>query len=164
MQDRQYGAVARGVQKFVRVPTCRERAGFGLTIADHTSDEQVWIVECRAVGMRERVAEFATFVNGARGFRRDVARNPARKRELLEKTLKTSLSLRNLTIDLAVSSLKVRVGHERGAAMTWSCNVNHVQIVLLNQAVQMNVDEIESGRRSPVTEQARFDVFQAERL
>ena len=46
-------------------------------ITQHTSRSRV--VERRAVGMRERVAQLATFVNGTRRLGSDVAGNSARE-------------------------------------------------------------------------------------
>ena len=63
----------RGVQELVRVPARRERSGLGLAVADHAGDEQVGVVERRAVRVRERVAELAALVDRAGRLRRDVA-------------------------------------------------------------------------------------------
>ena len=46
--------------------------------------DQVGIVERGAIGMHQRVAELAAFVDRARRFRRGVARNAAGKGELPE--------------------------------------------------------------------------------
>ena len=43
-------------------------------------------------------------------------------------------------------------------------DVDDVEVVSLDDAVQMGVDEIEPGRRAPVTKQARLDVGHLERL
>ena len=43
-------------------------------------------------------------------------------------------------------------------------DVDGVQVVFLDDAVQMGVDEVQSRRRAPVAEQARFDVRQLEQL
>jgi hypothetical protein len=43
-------------------------------------------------------------------------------------------------------------------------NEEHLEIVALDGSIQMRVDEIESGRRAPVPEQARLDMFEFERL
>ena len=45
------------------------------------------IVEYRAIGVQQRVTQFAAFVDGAGRFRRGVAGNSARKRKLLEQPL-----------------------------------------------------------------------------
>ncbi len=57
MQDRQHGAVMRGVQELVGVPGRREWAGLGFAVADHAGDDQVRIVQRRAIGVHQRVAE-----------------------------------------------------------------------------------------------------------
>ena len=43
-------------------------------------------------------------------------------------------------------------------------DVDHVEIVLLDEPVQMRVDEVQSGRGSPVPEQPRLDVLLCQRL
>ena len=63
MKDRKHRAIARGIEKFVGVPAGSQSAGFGFAIADDASDDQVRIVESRAIGVRQRIAEFAALVN-----------------------------------------------------------------------------------------------------
>ena len=53
--------------------------------------------------------------------------------------------------------------HDAGTAMTRSNDIDHVQIVVLDQSVEVHIEEIKSRRRSPVTEQARLDVLQRQR-
>ena len=84
VQDRQHRAVGDRVQELVRVPARRERSGLRLAVADDARDEQVGIVERRAERVRERVAELAALVDRSRRLGRDVARDPAGKRELPE--------------------------------------------------------------------------------
>ena len=48
--------------------------------------------------------------------------------------------------------------------MAGTRNVNHVQIVLLDQTVEMHIDEVQTRRRAPMAEQSRFDVFKFQRL
>ena len=52
MQDRQHRAVMRRIEELVGMPGSGERTGFGLAVADHAGDDQIRIVECRAIGMR----------------------------------------------------------------------------------------------------------------
>src|SRR5208283_5839246 len=47
--------------------------------------------------------------------------------------------------------------------MAWTDNVNHVQVVELDQAIEMDVNEIQPRRRAPMAKQARFEVFQPKR-
>jgi hypothetical protein len=42
-------------------------------------------------------------------------------------------------------------------------NVDHVEIVLLDQPVEVDVDEVEARRRAPVAEEARLDVILGQR-
>ena len=62
VQDRQHGAVMRRIQELVGMPGSGERTGFGLAVADHAGADQVGIVECGAIGMHQRVTEFAAFM------------------------------------------------------------------------------------------------------
>ena len=65
MEDGQHGAIGGGVEEFVGVPAGGEGAGFGFAIAYHAGHDEVGIVECRAIGMHQRIAQFAAFVDGA---------------------------------------------------------------------------------------------------
>ena len=51
MQDRQHDAVFGRMHELVGVPTGGQRTGLRLAVADHGCDEQVGVVEGRAVGM-----------------------------------------------------------------------------------------------------------------
>ena len=79
MQHRQHRAVASRIEELVRVPRGRQRPGFRLAVADHDGDDQVRVVECRAVGVRDRIAEFAAFVDRAGRLRRAMAADAARE-------------------------------------------------------------------------------------
>jgi hypothetical protein len=48
--------------------------------------------------------------------------------------------------------------------MTGSHHIDHVQIVLDDQAVEMDVDEVEAGGGPPVAEEPRLDVLSLQRL
>ena len=92
MQDRQHRAIGAGIQKFVGMPTGRQRTGLRFAVADDAGDDQIRVVEGRSVGVRERVAQFAAFVNRARRFRRDVAGNAAGKENCLNSRFMPSSS------------------------------------------------------------------------
>ena len=51
MQSRQHRAASR-IEKFVRVPSGRQRSGFRLAVADHHGHNQIRVVEGGAVGVR----------------------------------------------------------------------------------------------------------------
>ena len=164
MQDGQHGAVVDRIEELVRVPARGERARLRLAVADDAGDEQVGIVERRAVGVRQRVAQLAALVDRARRLRRDVTRDAAGERELLEQPLHPVRVLRDVGIDFAVRALEIGVGHQSRSAVPGPGDVDHVQVVLVDDAVQMDIDEVQPGRGAPVAEQARFDVRQLERL
>ena len=52
----------------------------------------------------------------------------------------------------------------RGAAVAGAADVDHVEVVRLDHAVQVDVDEVQPRRRAPVAQQARLDVLDLERL
>ena len=138
--------------------------GLGLAVADDARDDQVRVVERRAVGVREGVAELAALVDRAGRLGRDVARDAAREAELLEQLLHPVGVLGDVGVDLAVGALEVRVRDQRRAAVPRADDVDHVQVVLLDDPVQVDVEQVQARRRPPVAEQARLDVRALQRL
>ena len=66
-------------------------------------------------------------------------------------------------IDLAVGALEVGVAHDRRAAVPGAGDVDHVEVVLLDDPVQVRVDEVLPGRRAPVAEQHVLHVRERQR-
>ena len=164
VQDGEHDAIADGVEHLGRLPSGRQRTGLGLAVADDARDDQAGVVERRAEGVAERVAELAAFVDRARRRGRHMARDAARKRELLAQLLHSGFVLADVRIDLAVAALEVGVGNQRRAAVARTGDVEHVQIVLNDDAVQVGVDEVLTRRRAPVADHQRLDVLERERL
>ena len=164
MQDRQDGAVPRRVQELVGVPARCQRSGLGLAIADDAGDDQVRIVERCAIGMRQGIAEFAALVDGAGCLRRDVTGNAAGKRELREQALHPLFVAGDVRIYLAVGAFQVGVRDQGRPAVPWAGHIDHVEIVRLDDAVQVGVDEVQARRGSPVPEQPRLYVLLGQRL
>ncbi len=150
VQDRQHHAIGQRIQELVGVPTRGQRAGFRFAIADDAGHDQVRIVESRAECMRQRVTELAAFMDRAGRFWCNVTRDSARERELLEQPLHALLVQRDVRIDLAVRAVEPGIRHEARTAMARAGDVEHVQIVLLDDAIEMRVDEVQAGRRAPV--------------
>src|SRR5206468_3470635 len=88
-----------------------------------------------------------------------MAGNAAGERELGEEALHALLVLRDVRIDLAVGSLEVGVRDQARPAMPGTGDVEHVQVVLLDQPVQMDVDEVQTWRGPPVAEKPWLDVL-----
>jgi len=79
VQDGKNGAVACGIQELVRMPTRSQRPCFRLAIADHAANQEVRVIKCGAVGVRNRIAQFAALMNRAWRLGSDMARNAARE-------------------------------------------------------------------------------------
>ena len=71
---------------------------------------------------------------------------------------------RNAWVHLTIGPFEVGVRDESGTTVSGAGDVDHVEVVLFDQPVQVNVDEVQTRCRSPVAEQARFDVLLCERL
>ena len=148
MQDRQHCAVPRRVQKMDSRPRSRQRSRFSLAVANHSNHEQVRIVECRAEGVSEHVAELTTLVNRPRRGHAHVTRHASRRRELPEEPMHAFRVLRDARVDLRIRAFEV----------------DDVGVALDDEPIQVDVDEAEPGRRPPVPEQAWLDVLRPERL
>src|ERR1700730_15552576 len=107
MQEGKHGTITDGVEEFIRMPAGCQRACFRLSISHDAANEQVRVVECRSVRMREGIAQLAAFVNRAGSFGRDMARNSPRERELLEQLLHPVFRLRDTRIEFACSTLQI---------------------------------------------------------
>ena len=88
-----------------------------------------------------------------------MAGNPARKRKLLEEFLHAFGILRNVGIHFAIRAFQIGVGHQPWAAMTWASNIDGIKIMALDHTIQMNIDKIQSRRRTPMAEQSWLDVL-----
>ncbi len=163
MQDRQHRAIGGRIEKFVGMPRRGQWSGFRLAIADDAGDHEIGIVEHRPERMAERIAQLAALVDRARALRRCVAGNSARKRKLNEELPKAGLILAYIGIDLAVSALEVGVAHHRGAAVPGAGNVNHIEVVFLDDPVQVHVNEVLPRGRAPVSQQHVFHIRERQR-
>jgi hypothetical protein len=114
--------------------------------------------------VHEHVAELAALVDRPGRGNAHVARDTARRRELPEELAHAGGVLRHVGIDLRVRPLEVDLRDDRGAPVTGARQVDDVRVVPLDQAIEVNVDQVLPGRRAPVPEQARLDVVGLERL
>ena len=113
--------------------------------------------------MGERVAELAALVDRARRLGGGVARDPARKRELAEEHAQARLVAADVRVELAVGALEIGVRDHGRSAVPGPGHVDHVEVILLDDAVQMSIDEVQAGCGSPVAKQARLHVFELQR-
>ena len=93
-----------------------------------------------------------------------MAGDPSGEGKLLEEFLQPGLVLADVRIDLAVRPFQVDVAHQRRAAVAGAGDVDHVEVMLLDDPVQVDVDEVLARRRPPVPQQPRLDVLELQRL
>ncbi len=164
VQNGDYRAIERRIQKLVGMPTGGQRAGLGFTIANDAAGKQVGIVENRAIGVQQRVPQFAALVDGTRRFRRRMAGNTTGKRKLTEQPVHAVGTQWDTGIQFAVRPLQPGVRHHAGSAVTGPADIDHVEVVLPDDAVAMHIDKIQTRSRSPMPEQPGLDVLEPQRL
>ena len=103
-------------------------------------------------------------MNRPRRLRRIVTGNPARKRELFEQPFHALFILLNVRPKLAVGPFEIGVRDQSGAAMAGARDVDHIQIVFLDHAIEVRVYKIQPRRGSEMPQQPRFNVLHFERL
>src|SRR5215470_8231346 len=141
MKDRQDRSIANGVQKLANVPGSCQGSGFRFTVSDHCGDDQFWIVESSATGVREHVSQLTTFMDRTGRLRRTVTADTAGERKLLEELVHSAFVFAFFGIDLGVRSLEIPGSQHAGRAMPGTGHEDHVQVEFLDEAVQVNVDE-----------------------
>ena len=106
VQDREHGSIGNWVEKLVGLPCGRQGPRFCFTVADDTSDDQIGIVERSSEGVAERISQLATFVNGPRRRRSNMAGDASGKRELCEQLFQPGFILADVWIDLSCRNLR----------------------------------------------------------
>ena len=146
------------------MPARREGTRLRFAVADDRRHDQIGIVERCSIRVTERVPEFAAFVNRAWRFRRDVTRDSARKRELLEESLHPFFVLGDVRVNLAVGAFEPGIGDDARPAVTGADDVDHVEVALFDHAIEMHVDEVQARGRAPMADEARLHMLLLERL
>lgn len=114
--------------------------------------------------MREGATELTPLVDGTRGFRGDMARDPAGKRELSEQLLHALGVLGAIGIDLTIASLQIGVGNQAWTTVPRPRNVDDVQVVGLDQPVAVDIDEVQPRRCPPMSQQSWLDMLKCQRF
>src|SRR5271167_511687 len=164
MQDRQYCSVANRAKELVYVPGSCQRPGLRFAVAYYCGNDQLWVVECCAAGMRKHVSQFASFVNRTGSFRRAVAADAPREGKLSEELVQAYFVLAFFGINFRVRALEIPRPQDPGRAVSRTSHENHVEIEFLNQSVQVDVGESEAGAGAPMSQQAVLDMFRLQRL
>lgn len=114
--------------------------------------------------VRQRVPELAAFVDRAGCLRSRMAGNAAREGELPEQFSQAVQVLADVCVEAAVAAFQVGVGHHPGAAVSGARDQHDIGITLADNAIEMCIDDVEAGRRAPVSQQAGLDVACGERI
>ena len=158
VQDRQHRAVRDGVDELVAVPRGGERAGLGLAVADDAGGDEVRVIHHGAEGVRERVAQLAALVDGARRLGRDMARDAAGERKLLEQALHAGRVARDVRVHVGVRAVEIVLRDHGVAAVARAGEIDHVEVVFVDDAVEVRVDEVLAGHGAPVADDLLLDV------
>src|SRR5215217_1011067 len=153
-----------GLRKLMDFQEPSSGPGLGLAIADDSSDEEVRVVEGSTEGVGEDVAELTALVDRAWGGHAHVARHPTGGRESPEKPLHPRGVLRNIGVDFGVGAFEVHVRQDGRTAVTRTRQVDGVQVMHPDEAVDVDVDEAETRRGPPVPQEARLYVRRIQRL
>jgi len=88
-----------------------------------------------------------------------VAADVAREGKLLEEALHPFIVFALVGIDLAVGTLQVNRTENARSPVARTGHEDHVQVVLFDQPIAVNVGEAEGGRGTPVAQQAVLDLL-----
>ena len=146
------------------MPRCGERPGLRLPVTNHAGDDEIGVVERHAVGVGETVTQLAAFVDGAGGFRSDVATDMAGEGELFEEFLHPFGVLALVRIDLGIGAFEICRPQHPGRAVARPGHENHVEVVLYDHPVEMHPNEGQRRARAPVAEQPVFHIFSLQGL
>src|SRR5215467_281280 len=95
----------------------------------------------------------------ARRLRCGVAADAAGEGELLEETLHSRLVLALFGVDLRVRPLEIPLRKHGRCSVPRSREEDGVQVILIDQAVEVDVGEALAGIRTPVAQQSLLGVF-----
>ncbi len=163
MEDREDHAVASRMQEPGRVPARRERAGLGLSVADHAEDDELRVVQRGSAHVQERVPELAALVEGAGSLGRAVTGYPTGERELAEERPHAGRVLREVTRELRVGALQPRAHVGARPSVSRTGDEGGLEVTIADRPIRVRPDEIQSGNRSEVAEEAGLDVLAQDR-
>src|SRR6185437_10504167 len=141
-----------------------KRAGFRFAITNDGGNNQVRIVEGGAIRVRQSVTQLTALVNRTWRLGCNMARHPPWETELLEQFPHPFLVLGKVGIHFAIRSLKIGVCHQSWPTVSRPGNVDHVQVVLPDDSIEVDVDEVQPWGSTPVTEQPRLDMILGQSL
>ena len=145
------------------MPACGQRAGFRFPVADDAGDDQIRIIEGSAVCMGERITELAALMDRAGRLRRHVAGDPVGPGELAKQPMQSVPAALEVRIDFGIGAFEIGMRDQPRPAVAGADDVDHVQVVFLDEPVEVHIEEVQSGGGAPMAEQPRLDVAPLER-
>src|ERR1700758_1373445 len=109
---------------------------------------EVGIVECGTKGVRNAAAHLAPFVDRPRYLRCAMTAKLSREGEGAKKLQHPAFILRLLWIDLRIRAFEIAIRDHCRRAMPWTGDVDHVQLIFANCAVQMYPGEMSAQDQS----------------
>lgn len=164
VQHWQHGSIADGIQEFVRMPGGRKRTSLCLPIAYRDCDDEIGIIECCSVRVRDGVTKFAAFVDGTGVLRCAVRTYASRKRKLPEEFEHARFVAALIRINLGVVAFEITVGQRSWRAMPGTGNINDIQIILLDEPIQVDPNQGLARIGAPMTQEPILDVLRLQRL
>ena len=152
VQDGQHHAVLGGIDELVGVPAGGQRPGFRFAVADDRGDEQAGVVERSAVGVGQRVAQFAALVDGPGRLRGDVRGDAAGEGELAEQPPQAFGVLGDVGVVLRVGAVEVGAGHQTGAAVARAGDEDGGLLTVRDRPVEVGVEKVQTRCGPPVPE------------
>ena len=122
------------------------------------------IVERGAEGVRDAVAQFAAFVNGARNLGRAMAPQLSWKRKSAEEFEQARFVVALRRVDLRIGPFQIAIRDHGRSAVSRTRDVDHVQVVFADDAIEMDPHKGLAWIGAPMSEQPMFEVFGAKRL
>ena len=110
--------------------------------------------------MFDAVAEFSAFIDRSRHLGGDVAGYASREGELLEQFLHALFILCDFRVKLAVCAFQVDISYKGWAAVARAGDEDGVQVVFFDGPIEVDIDEVQAGRSAPMSQEARFDIFE----
>jgi hypothetical protein len=114
--------------------------------------------------VRNAVTELAAFVDGAGRLGRAMAADAAGKREFLEEQAQAFFVLGFVRVHLRVRPFEIDRRQDARRAVAGTGEKDRVEVVLVDQAIEVDVSEAQAGARSPVAQKALLDVLGFQRL
>src|SRR5262249_12946176 len=164
MQYWEHRTVANGIQELVDVPRRRQSCGLRFAVTDDSGNNQVRVIEGCSAGMREDVPQLAPFVYRTGCFRCAVAADPAGKGKLLKERAQPLFVFTLVGVDFGVASFQIHGTNHAWSSMPRPGKIDHVQIILLDEPVQVDVNERQPWTRSKMPQKPVLDVLWLQRL